>query len=133
MVPPARYVKFTALLLLAALAVGCAPRGGSGISEDVIEIEEIEMAPRPIEESTQVPTADGGEEARREVDAEKAAADKAIDEAAQSIEPPPQEPAPSAGSAERALEQGAPAPEKAAALDEPAVAESPQPEPTAQP
>ena len=133
MIPSVRHVKFAALLLLAAIAVGCAPRGGSGITEDVIEIEEIEMAPRPTEESAPVPAAGGGEEARREVDAEKAAADKAIDEAAQSIEPPPQEPAPPAGSAELALEQGAPAPEKSAASDEPAVAESPQPEPTAQP
>jgi hypothetical protein len=78
----------------AVFFVGCAPKGGSGITDEVIEIEEIEMAPagQPAGE----PTADSGAEARREVDAAKAAADKAIEEASQSIEPPPQAEPPSA-------------------------------------
>ena len=84
-------LKPTAPLLLVVIAVGCAPQVGTGITEDVIEIEEIEMAPRPTEELTREPASAGGEQARREVDAEKAAADKAIDEAAQSIESPPQD------------------------------------------
>ena len=78
----------------AVFFVGCAPKGGSGITDEVIEIEEIEMAlaGQPAGE----PTADSGAEARREVDAAKAAADKAIEEASQSIEPPPQAEPPSA-------------------------------------
>ena len=74
----------TCLAGIACLAA-CAPQPGTGITEDVIEIEEIEMAPRP----TEPVSPDSGMEARRAVDAEKAAADRAIDEAAQSIEPPP--------------------------------------------
>lgn len=79
--PPLRWI--TAVLILAAGLAGCSPQPGAGIPEDVIEIEEIEMAPRPSE-----PAAESGADARREVDAEKAAADKAIDEAARSIQPP---------------------------------------------
>ncbi len=73
----------SAVLLFATALVGCSPQPGAGITEDVIEIEEIEMAPRPSE-----PAAESGADARREVDAEKAAADKAIDDAARSIQPP---------------------------------------------
>jgi hypothetical protein len=75
--------------LLAVCLAGCSPQPGGGISEDVIEIEEIEMAAPPSEPA---PTA-SGVDARREVDAETAAADEAIDEAARSIEPPPSAPA----------------------------------------
>ncbi|MFM1903679.1 MAG: hypothetical protein RLZZ440_1579 [Planctomycetota bacterium] len=70
-------------------AIGCSPQPGPGLTDDVIEIEEIEMA-APVREPT---AAAGGSEARREVDAETAAADQAIDEAARSIEPPPSMPA----------------------------------------
>ncbi len=73
----------SAVVLVATGFVGCSPQPGAGIPEDVIEIEEIEMAPRPSE-----PAPESGANARREVDAEKAAADKAIDEAARSIQPP---------------------------------------------
>lgn len=88
-----------AVILFATGLVGCSPQPGGGISEDVIEIEEIEMAPRASE-----PSAESGADARREVDVEKAAADKAIDEAARSIQPPsgsvapPPEPAAAASS-----------------------------------
>lgn len=72
-----------AIIPLVTGLVGCSPQPGAGITEDVIEIEEIEMAPRPSE-----PAAESGADARREVDVEKAAADKAIDDAARSIQPP---------------------------------------------
>lgn len=120
-------LKPTAPLLLMVIAVGCAPQVGTGITEDVIEIEEIEMSPRPTEELTRKPASAGGEQARREVDAEKAAADKAIDEAAQSIESPPQDSAAAAAPADLEPEVVPLAPA------EPAVAEPPQPEPTVEP
>lgn len=81
---PHRLLRLASVVILFAPGLGgCSPQPGGGISEDVIEIEEIEMAPRPSE-----PSGESGADARREVDAEKAAADKAIDEAARSIQPP---------------------------------------------
>ncbi len=69
--------------LACAVIAGCAPKGGE-VKEEVVEIEEIEMAPA---EPAKEPAA-GGEEARQEMDKEKAAADKVIEEAGSSSEPP---------------------------------------------
>jgi len=78
------------LSLTALGTLGCAPRGGTATKDDVVEIETIEVAaPPPAAE----PAADTAA-ARQAIDEEKAAADKAIDEAGKSIEPPADEPAP---------------------------------------
>lgn len=77
-----------AATILATYLTGCSPPPGTGMTDDVIEIEEIEMTPQ----ATEPAPPESGAEARREVDAEKAAADQAIDEAGQSIEPPPAAP-----------------------------------------
>jgi len=71
-------------MIATAAFVGCAPKGG-GVKEEVVEIEEIEMA--PAKPATQEPAA-AGEEARKVMDEEKAAADKVIEEAGKSSEPP---------------------------------------------
>ena len=72
---------------LAAFAItGCAPRGGTPPKEAVVEIEEIEM--QPAEPTVKEPAADSGAEARKAVDEEKAAADKAIEDAGRSIQEP---------------------------------------------
>ena len=71
------------LVVVAAALAGCGPRGGA-VQEEVVEIEEIEMAPAP---ATPAPAA-GGEQARKAMDQEKAAADKLIEEAAASSQPP---------------------------------------------
>ena len=70
--------------LAAVVSAGCAPKGGA-VKDEVVEIETIEMA--PAEPATQEPAA-GGAEARKAMDEEKAAADKVIEEAAQSSDPP---------------------------------------------
>lgn len=70
--------------LAAAVSAGCAPKGGA-VKDEVVEIETIEMA--PAEPATQETSA-GGAEARKAMDEEKAAADKVIEEAAQSSDPP---------------------------------------------
>jgi cytochrome c peroxidase len=77
--------KSAACLALATVFVaGCAPQGAQKVKEEVVEIEEIEMAPvEPAKEP-----AAAGEAARKAMDEEKAAADKAIDEAAKSSDPP---------------------------------------------
>lgn len=73
------------LAVVAAALAGCAPQGGA-VKEEVVEIEEIEMAPRmPL-----TAPADDGAQARKSMDQEKAAADKVIEEAARSS-PPPQD------------------------------------------
>ena len=75
------------LAIVTALAAGCAPQGAQKVKEEVVEIEEIEMAPA---EPAKQPDADG-DAARKAMDEEKAAADKAIDEAAKSSEQPKKE------------------------------------------
>ena len=72
------------LAIVTTLAAGCAPQGAQKVKEEVVEIEEIEMAPA---EPAKKPDA-GGDAARKAMDEEKAAADKAIDEAAKSSDPP---------------------------------------------
>ena len=75
--------KSAAVLVLASATVvaGCAPQGGQKASQEVVEIEEIEMAPATPAASDQ---AAGGAAARQAMDAEKAAADKVIEEAGKS-------------------------------------------------
>ena len=87
------------LSLTALGSIGCAPRGGTATRDDVVEIETIEVAaPPPAAEPAVEPVADSGAAARQAIDEEKATADKAIDEAGKSIEPPAEpaadEPAP---------------------------------------
>lgn len=102
------------------LVVGCAPQGGQKVKEEVAEIETIEMA--PAEPAAKEPAA-GGEAARKAMDAEKAAADKAIDEAAKSSEPPAE------SKAEPPMKKEEPATEsKPAAEDKPAAESKPAPE-----
>ena len=75
------------LLLLASVAVaGCAPAGGNAKSKGTVveTIEEVTPAPA----ATAAPEAAPAVTAREEVDATTAAADKAIDEAAKSVETP---------------------------------------------
>ena len=61
----------TGLVLVAAAAVvGCAPQGGQKVSQEVVEIEAIEMVPTTPAATDR--TADG-EAARQAMDAEKAA------------------------------------------------------------
>jgi len=68
--------------LLLAVAVGCAPGGGTVAREDVVEIETIEMAPTAASPSASVAVAADTSRAiqssRDEVDAQTAAADSAI-------------------------------------------------------
>jgi cytochrome c peroxidase len=111
------------LAAIGLLVAGCSPEAGPP-REEVVEIEEIEIAPaEPTEPET--PAVTGGEEARQEIDEEKAAADKVIDEAAESgasepeMKQEPAEPAEPAGEPE-------PEPEPAEPAAEPA--ESPEPE-----
>jgi cytochrome c peroxidase len=101
----------------AAVIAGCAPKGGA-LKDEVVEIEEIEMA--PAEPAKQEPAA-GGAEARKAMDEEKAAADKLIEDAAQSSEPPP------------AAQKSDPAAEPEMKKDEPEPATEPvaEPEPPA--
>ncbi len=75
--------KSAAVLVLvsATVVAGCAPQGGQKASQEVVEIEEIEMAPATPAASDQ---AAGGAAARQAMDAEKAAADKVIEEAGKS-------------------------------------------------
>jgi cytochrome c peroxidase len=72
------------LAVVTAFATGCAPQGAQKVKEEVVEIEEIEMAPA---EPPKEPAADGAV-ARKAMDEEKAAADKAIEEASKSSPPP---------------------------------------------
>jgi hypothetical protein len=88
--------SFAVCLSLTALGtLGCAPRGGTATRDDVVEIETIEVAaPPPAAEPAVEPAVDSSAAARQAIDEEKAAADKAIDEAGKSIEPPAEEPTP---------------------------------------
>jgi cytochrome c peroxidase len=82
--------KAIATMIAAAVMVaGCGPRGGAPTPEEVIEIEEIEMTPpaAPPAVPAAHPVAETGAEARKVVDEEKAAADRAIDDAGKSITP----------------------------------------------
>lgn len=114
-------------LSLTALGIlGCAPRGGTAARDDVVEIETIEVAaPPPAAE----PVADTGAAARQAIDEEKAAADKAIDEAGKSIEPPAEpaadEPAETPLGEEPVA--GDPEPRAQPPADEPAPADAPAP------
>lgn len=85
---PMSWHAAASLVVVGATLAGCAPRGGA-VQEEVVEIEEIEMAPAP---ATPAPAA-GGEQARKAMDEEKAAADKLIEEAAASSQPPQTSPA----------------------------------------
>jgi cytochrome c peroxidase len=76
-------VRRSAPCLAATVAVvfaGCAPQGTQKPSQDVVEIEEIEMAPALPGAADQA----GSAAARQAMDAEKAAADKVIEEAGKS-------------------------------------------------
>ena len=110
--------KSAACLVVATVfATGCAPQGAKKVKEEVVEIEEIEMAPvEPAKEP-----AAAGEAARKAMDEEKAAADKAIDEAAKSSDPP----------AEPKAEP--PMKEEPAAEPQPEPTPEPTPEPKAEP
>jgi cytochrome c peroxidase len=63
---------------------GCSPQGVQKTNQDVVEIEEIEMAPATPAATDQ---AAAGAAARQAMDAEKAAADKVIEEAGKSAAP----------------------------------------------
>jgi cytochrome c peroxidase len=114
--PIARHTA-ACLALVAVVTSGCAPKGGT-VTDEVVEIEEIEMA--PAEPATQPPAA-GGAEARKAMDEQKAAADKVIDEAAKSSEAPPaKQPEPAAEpKAEPEMKKQEPSPEPEPAKEEP--------------
>ena len=81
---------WSVVLLGAAMmgAVGCAPAGGPKVREEVVEIETIEMAPAAEKAAPEITAARAIDESRKEVDAQTAAADKAIAAAAESSEAP---------------------------------------------
>jgi cytochrome c peroxidase len=85
LVPPA-----IALLLLAPTAglVGCAPAGGPKPAREVVEIEEIELQPAQQQPANVAAVVEKTNEARKDVDAKVAAADRAIADAAKSATPP---------------------------------------------
>jgi len=128
-------------MIATAAFVGCAPKGGA-VKEEVVEIEEIEMA--PAKPAIQEPAA-AGEEARKAMDEEKAAADKVIEEAGKSSDPPaetkpaepPQEPEPATEEPKEEEAAGEPEMKKEPeAKQEPAPAKEPpaaEPEPAAEP
>jgi len=68
--------------------VGCAPAGGPKVREEVVEIETIEMAPAAEPASPATTAARAIDESRKDVDERAAAADKAIDAAAQTSAQP---------------------------------------------
>ena len=109
---------------LAAFAItGCAPRGGTPPKEAVVEIEEIEM--QPAEPTVKEPAADSGAEARKAVDEEKAAADKAIEDAGKSIQEPEKADPPAEPPADEPLMKKEPATEEPTPAPEPAAEEKP--------
>lgn len=109
---------------LAAFAItGCAPRGGTPPKEAVVEIEEIEM--QPAEPTVKEPAADSGAEARKAVDEEKAAADKAIEDAGKSIQEPEKAEPPAEPPADEPLMKKEPATEEPTPAPEPAAEEKP--------
>ena len=109
---------------LAAFAItGCAPRGGTPPKEAVVEIEELEM--QPAEPTVKEPAADSGAEARKAVDEEKAAADKAIEDAGKSIQEPEKADPPAEPPADEPLMKKEPATEEPTPAPEPAAEEKP--------
>jgi len=100
--------------VVAVALVGCAPRGATPSTEEIVEIEEIEMKPPAAPPAAAAPVAEAGAEARKAVDEEKAAADRAIDAASKSITAPASTPAP-ASTSEPAV------PSEPASPSEPAV------------
>jgi len=120
------------LAVSALLVAGCSPEAGPP-RQEVVEIEEIEIAPaEPAEPAAPADT--GGEEARQKMDEEKAAADKVIDEAAESGEAEPEmkeEPA----AEPAAAEEPEPADEPDASQPAPAepATEPAEPEPVKEP
>ncbi len=72
--------------VMAVALAGCAPRGATP-PDEVIEIEEIEMKAAETPKAVSAPEAETGAAARKAVDEEKAAADRAIDDAGKSIAP----------------------------------------------
>ena len=101
------------LALLAAI-VGCAPAGGPTARDEVVEIETIEALPS-TDAVPAAQTADAGvAESRKNVDAQKADADRAIDEASRSLTPA--EPA-----ADRAASGAATAARESVLLGEPSL------------
>jgi cytochrome c peroxidase len=115
------------LMIATVASAGCSPKG-SPVKEEVVEIEEIEMAPPPAGKEEPA----GGAEARKAMDEEKAAADKVIEEAGTSSEPPAKpEPAAEPKPAEP---EPTPEPKPEPAVEEPAAAEpemKQEPEPAA--
>lgn len=112
------------LAIVTALAAGCAPQGAQKVKEEVVEIEEIEMAPA---EPAKQPDADG-DAARKAMDEEKAAADKAIDEAAKSSEQPKKE-----ATAEPPMKEEAAAEPKSEPKPEPKPEPAPEEKPAPKP
>ena len=123
--------KTIAVLSLVPLAVtGCSPRGGTASKEAVVEIEEIEM--EPATPTVTEPAAEGGADARKAVDEEKAAADKAIEDAGKSIEEPRQ-PEPPAKPAESAADEPPMKDEPGATGEKPAEPSAEPAKPTEEP
>lgn len=84
---------FAAWGVATVAVMGCAPRGAPPSTDEIVEIEEIEMKPPATPPAATAPVAEAGAEARRAVDEEKAAADRAIDDAGKSITAPAATPA----------------------------------------
>jgi len=75
------------LLALLAASVGCAPADGPTAREEVVEIETIESLPSTDDTPAAQPADAGVAESRKNVDVQKADADRAIDEASKSLGP----------------------------------------------